>query len=178
MVYIAFLRGINVGGHTVTMQRLRELFEELGLQNVRTYIQSGNVFFSTSETDRVNLSQIIELHLRSALGYAVPTFLRTCEEVAYSLEVSPFKGIEQPEDKRFFIMFLSTAVSPLTLPIASPKKDYEIVGQTETELFVILDLSVGRPGNPNVFIEKNFQVQTTSRFYHTTRKILDAAQSI
>ena len=45
--YIALLRGINVGGHTVRMEDLRPLFEELGLENVRTYIQSGNVFFGT-----------------------------------------------------------------------------------------------------------------------------------
>ena len=43
--YIALLRGINVGGHTVKMERLRGLFGELGLERVRSYIQTGNVFF-------------------------------------------------------------------------------------------------------------------------------------
>ncbi|HEV2405968.1 MAG TPA: DUF1697 domain-containing protein, partial [Ktedonobacterales bacterium] len=77
MRYIALLRGVNVGGHVVKMERLRALFAELGLSNVRTYIQSGNVFFDTEQTDRVALTASIEEHLRAALGYAVPVFLRT-----------------------------------------------------------------------------------------------------
>src|SRR5215831_13131357 len=78
--YVALLRGINVGGHTVTMERLRELFRELGYAGVRTYIQTGNVFFESSEQDVQILRSAIERHLRAALGYEVPTCLRTVEE--------------------------------------------------------------------------------------------------
>src|SRR3712207_3045843 len=52
MVYIALLGGINVGGHNVKMEHLRQLFAQLGFANVRSYIQTGNVFFETSEDDR------------------------------------------------------------------------------------------------------------------------------
>ena len=72
MIYIALLRGINVGGHLVKMERLRDLFMELGFTHVRTYIQSGNVFFETTQTDRKGVSQTIEQHLHQALGYEVP----------------------------------------------------------------------------------------------------------
>src|SRR5215216_2224735 len=77
MTWIALLRGINVGGHTVTMARLRQLFAELGLANVRTYIQSGNVFFDGGAEDRSVLRPQIEAHLQTAMGYAVPVCLRT-----------------------------------------------------------------------------------------------------
>src|SRR5579872_787535 len=76
MRYIAFLRGINVGGHTVKMERLRQLFTELGLAHVRTYIQSGNVFFETTDSDRARVTGTIEEHLHKVLGYEVPVFLR------------------------------------------------------------------------------------------------------
>lgn len=49
--YVVFLRGINVGGHNVGMEQLRALLIECGLTNVRTYIQSGNVFFDTDVDD-------------------------------------------------------------------------------------------------------------------------------
>ncbi len=57
MVYIALLGGINVGGHNVKMEHLRQLFTQLGFANVRSYIQTGNVFFETSQDDRHVLTQ-------------------------------------------------------------------------------------------------------------------------
>ncbi len=70
--YIAFLRGINVGGHRVKMERLRQIFTEIGLTNVRSYINSGNLFFDTNEKDRKISTKMIEQHLYSTLGYEVP----------------------------------------------------------------------------------------------------------
>ena len=75
--FIAFLRGINVGGHRVKMDRLRELFEELGLEDVSTFIASGNVIFSADSGDVQSLRVKIEEGLAKGLGYDVPTFLRT-----------------------------------------------------------------------------------------------------
>ncbi|RYZ75251.1 MAG: DUF1697 domain-containing protein, partial [Proteobacteria bacterium] len=104
-LYIAFLRGINVGGHRVKMDHLRELFRELGLANVRTYIQTGNVFFETTETDRDALTTRIEQHLLEALGYEVPTFLRTPIELQQSLQLNPFEKAEVTSDIRLMIVF-------------------------------------------------------------------------
>lgn len=75
--YIAFLRGINVGGHRVKMDRLREVFEELGLTSVSTFIASGNVVFSSDSGDEHALTDRIEQHLAQELGYEVATFLRS-----------------------------------------------------------------------------------------------------
>jgi uncharacterized protein (DUF1697 family) len=75
--FIAFLRGINVGGHRVKMDRLRALFEELGLTDVSTFIASGNVVFSTDTKDAGALVGEIERHLARELGYDVATFLRS-----------------------------------------------------------------------------------------------------
>jgi uncharacterized protein (DUF1697 family) len=80
--YIAFLRAINVGGHTVKMARLRELFEALGLGGVQTFIASGNVIFDAPDSQAADLEAAIEQHLQLALGYPVATFLRTPAEIA------------------------------------------------------------------------------------------------
>ena len=92
---IAFLRGINVGGHRVKMESLRELFEGLKLQNVSTFIASGNVVFDApSNEDAAELEQRIEKKLRTALSYEVPTFLRTPEELAAIVAFRPFPTAE------------------------------------------------------------------------------------
>ena len=71
--YFAFLRAINVGGHTVKMDYLRALFEALGFANVETFIASGNVIFETKSKDTNALQREIEKHLHQALGYEVAT---------------------------------------------------------------------------------------------------------
>jgi uncharacterized protein (DUF1697 family) len=79
--YVAFLRAINVGGHIVKMDRLRKLFEQLGLTDVETFIASGNVLFSSPSKSGTALERKIEKHLEAALGYEVATFVRTADEV-------------------------------------------------------------------------------------------------
>jgi len=178
MMYIALLRGINVGGHTVRMDYLRQLFAELGFQNVRTYIQSGNVFFETDEANDEALAEKIETHLHQTLGYDVPVFVRTVDEVEKLIALDPFNKIVPQPDLRFCIVFTnSTIPKGLKLPITTPKQDMEIIGVTEHEAFVVWHIVNGRPPSP----PKNFFKDTignvnTSRFFHTTVKILEAAR--
>jgi uncharacterized protein (DUF1697 family) len=79
--YAAFLKAINVGGHVVKMDTLRELFEGLKFSNVETFIASGNVLFETKAAPDQKLEQKIEKHLEKALGYEVGTFVRSTEEI-------------------------------------------------------------------------------------------------
>ena len=88
--YIAFLRAINVGGHTVQMEHLRALFTALRFDNVETFIASGNVIFDSPSSDAAALEQRIEQHLEKSLGYAVGTFLRAPEELAPVYAHQPF----------------------------------------------------------------------------------------
>ncbi|MEP6992487.1 MAG: DUF1697 domain-containing protein [bacterium] len=93
--YVAFLRAINVGGHTVKMDRLRTLFEELGLAEVETFIASGNVLFDAVTTSPAALEARIERHLGSALGYEVPTYLRPHASLADVARQHPFEHFER-----------------------------------------------------------------------------------
>jgi uncharacterized protein (DUF1697 family) len=89
---IAFLRAINVGGHTVEMARLRKLFEKLGLEQVETFIASGNVIFAAPKGPPAALEKRIAAHLEQSLGYEVMTFLRTPAELADALAYRAFKS--------------------------------------------------------------------------------------
>jgi uncharacterized protein (DUF1697 family) len=88
---VAFLRAINVGGHTVRMEELRRLFASLGCKEVETFIASGNVIFTSRSRDTTALERKIEKGLHVALGYEVATFLRTEAEVAAIASQRPFK---------------------------------------------------------------------------------------
>lgn len=80
--HIAFLRGINVGGHRVKMDRLRGLFSEMGFREISTFIASGNVHFSSRTADAGEVRRAVEEGLAQALGYEVETFLRTPTRLA------------------------------------------------------------------------------------------------
>lgn len=107
----AFLRAINVGGHTVTMARLRELFEGLGLRNVETFIASGNVIFEGGGADEASLRRKIEAHLQAALGYEVVTFLRSEQELATLVKGCPFSRAEVAAGKALNVAFLQAPLS-------------------------------------------------------------------
>lgn len=174
--YIAFLRGINVANRRVTMVRLRELFAELGLPGVRTYIQTGNVFFD-SEEDRGELRARIEDHLGSALGFPVPALLRTVEEVAVVLALDPFAGREITDTMRCAVTFTSEPWPVgVELPMTTARGDLEVVAATAGEVFTIWHLVGGRP--PSSDLPKGlFTGPVTTRMFGTTAKILAAARA-
>ncbi len=175
MTYIALLRGINVGGHVVKMDRLRELFMELGYTSVRTYIQSGNIFFETAQTDREAMTQAIEQHLREALGYEVPVFLRTIAELEQVVASQAFQHLDVGPDMRLCVVFTADMKpNTLALPLRSPKNDIEIVHTTDREAFMVWYLKDGRPPAAQSF--KALGDRTTTRFFHTVAKILQAAK--
>src|SRR5213593_4100703 len=106
--FVAFLRAINVGGHTVKMDQLRILFEALGFANVETFIASGNVIFETKTTNSKSLERKIEKHLEQSLGYEVTTFVRSVAELAEIARYQPFSEDELTADgNTLFICFVA-----------------------------------------------------------------------
>lgn len=107
--YIAFLRAINVGGHTVKMAALRGLFEALGFTAVETFIASGNVIFHAPAQPTALLEAQIAGHLEQALGYAVATFVRSSTELAALAAYAPFAPAERAAPgASLYVAFLAT----------------------------------------------------------------------
>lgn len=111
MRYITFLRAINVGNHTVKMDHLRKLFEQMGFTKVETFIASGNIIFETRATDVAALETRIERTLEKALGYEVGAFVRSCAEVAAIAAHQPF---DLPADCKLHVAFLK-ATAPKSI---------------------------------------------------------------
>lgn len=177
MTRIALLRGINVGGHVVTMERLRDHFAELGFTGVRSYIQSGNVFFETPDADEAALRRRIEEHLREALGYAVPTCLRTVGEFEDVAASDAFRDVEATPDVRLCVVFAADPLPrALALPLRSPKGDMEILRVTGRDAFVTWHIAGGRVPAFQTFLPRTLGVEVTTRFFGTVAKILEAAK--
>jgi uncharacterized protein (DUF1697 family) len=91
-IYIALLRGINVGGHKlIRMQELKSLLTNMGLDKVKTYIQSGNVIFE-SERNAEQLEEQMEQEIRRAFGFSVIIILRTASELEQIISGSGAKN--------------------------------------------------------------------------------------
>ncbi len=88
--YVAFLRAVNVGGRIVKMDELRKHFTEAGFSDVETFIASGNVVFDTKAKAGTALEGRIETALKKALGYDVPTFVRSLADAAAAAERKVF----------------------------------------------------------------------------------------
>ncbi len=104
--FIALLRAINVGGHTVTMERLRSIFASLEFQDVTTFIASGNVIFQAASKSAKALEVRIAARLRDELGYDVDTFLRSDRELTAIAGYAPFPKSAVAAALAFNVAFL------------------------------------------------------------------------
>jgi uncharacterized protein (DUF1697 family) len=177
LLHISFLRGLNVPGRSVKMDHLRGLFTDLGFTGVRSYIQSGNIFFESDETDQQVLTRRIRTRLSERLGYDVAVCLRTVPALAAVVELDPFQAVTLADDLRFCVVFSTTPVpDDLQLPLVSPKGDMEIIGVGGHEAFVVWHLIGGRAPAAKGFQERILGRDATTRYFHTVVKILAAAR--
>ena len=104
--FIAFFRGINVGGNTrLAMHDLAEALEGLGLKNVKTYIQSGNVVFQSVNTNPVELSREIAATIEKSHGISSRVLLLGIQELQAAIAANPFpQGEREPKSLHFFFL--------------------------------------------------------------------------
>ena len=131
--YVAFLRAINVGGRTLRMETLRELFSELGFANVETFIASGNVIFEARSTFVASIEKKIEDRLARAFGYPIATFVRTPTELAVISACQPFAADRMQSARAFNIGFykqpLSPAATAAVMALTTPLDEFHIDGR-------------------------------------------------
>jgi uncharacterized protein (DUF1697 family) len=172
MRYVAFLRAINVGGHTVKMVDLAEIFNSFGVTNVKTFIQSGNVIFE-SNAKEAELTKKIEQGLQSKLDYGVSTFLRTETELSSIIKANPFGNDDSDETITIFITFFAlppTAEQKTALEnLKIETEKYHLNGR---ELYTRFrrDSKIQDPFS-NSKMEKLFKQAATTRNITTLKKI-------
>ena len=169
--YIAFLRAINVGGHIVKMQRLKELFQQARFGAVETFIASGNVIFTSPSQEAALLEEQIETLLQRELGYEVKTFLRTDAELAKTAAHIPFEALADATST-LYIGFLKTAPPAATkarlLAAQTAVDDFAICGR---ELFWRCRVASRESVFSGARLEKTLGMATTLRNVNTVRRL-------
>jgi uncharacterized protein (DUF1697 family) len=173
--HIALLRGINVGGHKIIkMDQLRNAFEELGFENVATYVQSGNVVFKSPKETSANLSRKIEEMLLRRFNMSVPVIVRTAEEVGEVLRNNAFLKERGADVTRLHVTFLShapqrTAVRGLDA-IAAGEDRFHCRGQ---EIYLHCPNGFGGTKLSINAFEKVLAVGATTRNWNTVNKLYE-----
>lgn len=175
--YVAFLRGINLGGRRPPMAQLRELFGNLGFSDVATFIASGNVIFASDEQDTELLEAKISAHFEVTLGYEVAAFARSMDEVRRVVSAQPFPQAEVDRAGHnlhvtFFRARLEPEATKRVRALAAHGRDtFDVVGRE------VYWLARGGISDAPVTMEMLWKAAGTSdntmRNMNTLRRILD-----
>jgi uncharacterized protein (DUF1697 family) len=175
--YVALLRGINVGGSKkVAMADLRALLAAIGYAEIITYLHSGNAVFTARAQPAEVLARAIQDGIAACLGTEVKVVIRTAGQLAAVVAGNPL-GIEPVNPSRFFVAFLSTAVSAAAtdVPGARASGDDRVwVNGSEAFLWCPKGFSVLDHVS---WIEKTFSVTATTRNWNTVTKLATLAST-
>lgn len=172
--FVAFLRGINVGGHVAKKGQLQEAFVSSGFCNVETFKQSGNVIFETSDSNADKIAAVIEMRLRSLLGFEVLVFVRTLPQLKTIVDFNPFRG-QAEKGSSFLVTMLAKPPQEAfasQLPLIIPKSTAKIILAKGTEVFSVTH-GGGEGALPNPFIESKLKVKATTRNLNVIREIVE-----
>jgi uncharacterized protein (DUF1697 family) len=171
--YITMLRGINVGGQKkLRMAILREIYQSAGFWNIRTYLQSGNVVFETTEGNLSKLTSVIETLIQQTCGYQVEVFIRNPSEFKRILLNNPFLNDQNVEKNKLHVTFLyqipsAAAWEKLIIPSGIPD-EFE---QGNQEIYLYCPNGYGRTKISNSFFERKLGVATTTRNWNTVQAL-------
>ena len=181
-VYVSMLRGVNVGGSgLVKMEPLREAYESIGLADVRTLLQSGNVLFRSGLTDRERLVKRIMQEIERHFDLQVEVVLRTLAEVASIVDRGPVLS-PRADKSKLLVMFLS-AVPDAAAQAALRKwhKDKELKELLELrgpEIYLYYPEGVGRSKLTGAVIESKLDTAGTARNWNTLLKLVEVGRSL
>lgn len=172
--YIAFLRGINVGGHhKVPMADLRSLLSSIGCAQVTTLLNSGNIIFHYPSTDLEDIEVKISKALQEHFGFAVPTIIRSAANIRELVESQPFAEEQLTSDKRFYVSFFRhTKTSSITPPWSSEDNAYQILEIRGQTIISVLDLSISKTPAAMKALEQSFGKGVTTRNWNTIVRII------
>jgi uncharacterized protein (DUF1697 family) len=174
MKYAAFLRGINVGGkNKIKMEALREVFNTLGFQNVKTYINSGNVVFETDKTVDKKLAEAIEKAIEKEFSLKIKVIVRTFDEIKEIVKNNPFDR-QFENDKDLHVFFIDEELTAEKREqLISNNNENEIYAVRNREIFCLLRVRVSDSLMGRDFISKKLKVSATARNWRTVNKILE-----
>ncbi|MBT3208033.1 MAG: DUF1697 domain-containing protein [Bacteroidetes bacterium] len=177
MKYISILRGINVGGRRkILMADLRALYKDLGFSNVATYIQSGNVVFSTNQKQE-GLADKISNQIFERFGFNLPVIIRTNEELEKAIDNNPYLKLENVKIENLCLTFLSDVPQANLLEklkeISYPPDQFQVI---ENNIFIYFSGKYSDTKLTNKFFEDKLKISATSRNWKTVNRLLELAK--
>jgi len=175
--YVALLRDINVSGQKkILMAELREVLTKSGIENVQTYIQSGNIIFQSLETDKSTLALKIHNAIKLYFGFEVPVLVLTSLELKNIFDSSPFP--KEKKENSYFVMLYSKADRNLVDDISElsyPNEEFKI---TDKAIYFYCSVGYGKAKLGNNFFERKLKVTATARNYKTMVKLLSLSADL
>jgi uncharacterized protein (DUF1697 family) len=177
---IAMLRSVNLPGHQkVNMQALKTLCTSLGLRDVQTYIQSGNLVFRDQDEDPVALAQRLEESMEGSFGFRPAVIVRTASELRKVIAKNPFAGRKEVEPSKLLVVFMNSAPTKQArdklLAIPCDPEELHINGR---EVYIYYPDGMARPKIPLIRMEKALQCSSTGRNWNTVNKLLAMAEAL
>jgi uncharacterized protein (DUF1697 family) len=179
-VMISLLRAVNLGGHNkVRMDALRLLYESLGLRDVQTYIQSGNVIFRTAARDNGRLALRIEQAIERSFGFRSSIVVRSIAELREVIQRNPFAARTGMDPRRLLVTFLATEPTPeareKTAAIRTEPEEIRLDGR---HLYIYFPNGMGRSKLSPTLLEKAVGAIGTGRNWNTVTRLLELAEKL
>jgi len=173
--YIVLLKGINVGGHKkVPMAALRDILSRVGFENVKTYIQSGNVILQTQEQNPETIEQIVTETLLKHFGFEVQVLVKTRKQLKYIFEQSPFPVGKI--EKSYFMMLHDTPDDEQVRLASEKVYEGEAYYIIDNCIYYFCDKGMGQAKFNINFFERKLGTFATARNYNTMLKLLSLSQ--
>ncbi|MGB0806951.1 MAG: DUF1697 domain-containing protein [Salibacteraceae bacterium] len=177
--YIALLRGINVSGQKkILMAEFRELLSKNGFENVRTYIQSGNVVFESDSSNPNKLGTKIESVIAEHYGFEVPTLILMPDEIEKAVLENPFIKNNAINEEETYFTFLKEEPQPENITqfneVSYPGETFELIGKV---VYYHCSIGYGKAKFTNKMMEKKLGTRATTRNYKTTLKLINMTKN-
>ena len=172
-VAVSLLRGINVGGRNkIRMADLRELYRDLGLTDVRSLLQSGNVLFETSATDLAGVGRELEAAIRADFGLDILIILRSSDDFDGIFSRHRFSAAQLLEPRKIAVVFLSDlADSAAVDQLRESNPGREIIQADGRELYIYYTDGMARSKLDSSRIERALGLHSTARNWNTCNRI-------
>lgn len=177
-IYVALLRGINVGGkHIMPMNDLAEIFNVAKCKDVRTYIQSGNVVFTCTDSLAKGLCPTLEKKIEERFGFAAPVVLRSHDQLGRVVSGNPFLKAGKPVTS-LHVSFLADAPRAEAIgkldPNRSPGDEFRVIG---AEIYMYLPNGAGNSKLTNAYFDSRLATIGTARNWATVLKLLEMTKA-
>lgn len=180
MIYIAFLRGVNVSGkNLLNMKSLVEILIKEKYQNVQTYIQSGNIVFEFKNIQTSELERNIEGIIKSNFNIITNAIIKAKKELENINSSNPFANDKKIDKSKLHVTLLSKETDKKLIPSLDNLKGademYSVIG---TEVYLCCPNGYGKTKLNNINIEKKLNTIATTRNWNTIQNLLFIANSI